>query len=235
MNSIPAEENLAILSVVADAIGHLRDSLVFVGGCATGLLVTDVRAQPIRATIDVDLIAQVTGRSEYAALEREFEALGFTHDLSKDAPICRWKKADVIVDLMPTDEAILGFHNRWYPFAVESAQKLVLQDGLTIKLISAPAFIATKLEAFKGRGNKDYLLSHDLEDIVTVIDGRETLHAEISKTDTVLKNYVALEFSELLRNPYFTEALQGHLPADRASQQRLPRLRQRLRALAELE
>ena len=229
----PAEQNLAILSHVAAAIGALRETLVFVGGCATGLLVTDVRAQPIRATIDVDLVAHVVSRAEYRTIEKQFEALGFKHDLSADAPICRWRSGEIAIDLMPTDASILGFNNRWYVLAVETADDLLLPNGLTIKLITAPAFIATKLEAFKGRGNNDYLASHDMEDIVTVVDGRATLLDEVNLSDGQLREYLTAEFSALLGNSRFVEALGGHLPGDAASQQRLPRLRARLRALAQ--
>jgi predicted nucleotidyltransferase len=232
MAQMPAEQNLAILSHVAAAIGDLRETLVFVGGCATGLLVTDVRAQPIRATIDVDLVAHVVSREEYRALEARFEALGFTHDLSADAPICRWRNGAIAVDLMPTDEQILGFNNRWYPLAVETAQPLTLPNGLTIKLIAAPAFIATKLEAFKGRGAGDFLASHDMEDIVTVVDGRATLAEEIALSPPELRAYLAFEFGALLANRAFVDSLSGHLPGDPGSQARLPRLRTRLRNLA---
>ena len=223
-----------MLSQVAVAIGSMRDTLVFVGGCATGLLVTDVRAQPIRATIDVDLVAHVVSTAQYRALEKQFRALGFTHDMTSNVA-CRWRSGEITVDLMPTDESILGFNNRWYVLAVETAESLVLPNGLTINLITAPAFIATKLEAFKGRGNSDYLASHDMEDVVTVIDGRATLLDEIMRSDPTLREYLVAEFSALLGNPKFIEALSGHLPGDAGSQQRLPRLprlRARLRALA---
>jgi len=36
--------NVAILELAVRALGELTDSLVFVGGCATGLLVTKTRA-----------------------------------------------------------------------------------------------------------------------------------------------------------------------------------------------
>jgi predicted nucleotidyltransferase len=228
---LPAEQNLAILSHVAAAIGSLRETLVFVGGCATGLLVTDVRAQPIRATIDVDLVAHVVSTAEYRALEKQFRTLGFTHDITSNV-VCRWRSGEITVDLMPTNESILGFHNRWYVLAVETADSLVLPNGLTINLITAPAFIATKVEAFKGRGNNDYLASHDMEDIITVVDGRATLLDEVKRSDLALREYLVVEFSALLTNPRFVESLSGHLPGDSGSQQRLPRLRARLRALA---
>ena len=228
------EKNLAILATVAAALGDLRASLVFVGGCATGLLVTNVRAQPIRMTDDVDLVAHVVSQQEYHALERQFEALGFAHDMSADAPICRWKCRDIKVDLMPSGPHILGFHNRWYPLAVESAGTVMLPDGLPIKLISAPVFLGTKLEAFKGRGNGDYMASHDLEDVITVIDGRATLMDEVSQSPAELRAYLATEFQQLRVNRDFMDALPGQLPTDLGSQARVPGLIKKLEQLANL-
>lgn len=83
------------------------------------------------------------------------------------------------LDLMPSQPGVLSFHNRWYPLAVSTASHMTLPSGRSIKLIAAAVFIATKLEAFKGRGNSDFLASHDLEDIVTVVDGRPELLDEL--------------------------------------------------------
>lgn len=230
----PDEANLAIATVVAAALGDLRESLVFVGGCATGLLVTSVRAQPIRMTDDVDLVAHVTSRQDYHQLEKRFTALGFVHDVSAEAPICRWKCRDVTVDLMPTLPDILGFHNRWYPMAVETAETVMLPEGLTIRLITAPLFLATKIEAFKGRGQGDFLASHDLEDIVTVVDGRGALLEEIQTCPGELQRYLGAEFTALMASARFLTALPGHLPGDQGSQQRLGSLITKLRKLASL-
>ncbi len=51
--------NLEILMLALDRLGELADEMVFVGGCATGLLITDAAAPPIRVTRDVDAIVQV--------------------------------------------------------------------------------------------------------------------------------------------------------------------------------
>ena len=108
------DPNLAILVPVAQALGDLCDSLVFVGGCATGLLLTAERAQAIRATQDVDVVVPVISLTEYHAMERAVESRGFRHDLSPEAPICRWVWNSFVLDLMPSAPGILGFHNRWY-------------------------------------------------------------------------------------------------------------------------
>jgi hypothetical protein len=87
---------------------------------------------PARVTYDVDLIAEVTARHAYYALEGRFAERGFSRDISEDAPICRWRVRDIEVDLMPTDEKILGFSNRWYPSAAASATSIALPSGRRI-------------------------------------------------------------------------------------------------------
>lgn len=230
--SAPNDPNRAMLLRVARALGELRESLVFVGGCATGLLVTAVRAQMLRPTDDVDMVVQALTAQEYHQAERQLQARGFVHDVSADAPICRWKFQDVVVDLMPSGDGLLGFHNRWYPLAVETAQIVRLDDEVAIRLIAAPVFLATKFEAFKGRGKGDFLMSHDLEDIITVVDGRSELSAELPAHSPELRAFLAENFRALLSAPDFVDALSGHLPGDMASQQRLPGMLARLRQLA---
>lgn len=235
----PTHPNVAMLEVVAKALGPLCDEVVFVGGCAAGLLLTQTRADSIRVTEDVDLVASAVTTAEFHATEAQMRHQGFSNDLRPDAPICRWVYADVTVDLMPCVPAAIGFANRWYPLAVASASKVTLPSGHAIRLIAAPVFIATKLEAFKDRGRTsagalDMLGSHDLEDIVSVIDRRPELLAECQSSPDDLKVYLASEFQHLLDAPGFIEALPGHLPADAASQMRLSRLLTSIRTLAHL-
>lgn len=230
--SVPTDPNRAMLLRVAQALGGLRGSLVFVGGCATGLLVTAVRAQMLRPTEDVDMVAHALTAQEYHEAERQLQARGFVHDMSAEAPICRWRYQGIVVDLMPSGDGVLGFHNRWYPLAVQSAQTVMLDDEVSIRLIAAPVFVATKLEAFLGRGKGDFLMSHDLEDIITVVDGRATLVQEARQSPAELRGYLAANFRTLLASPDFLEALAGHLPGDAASQARLPALINGFREMA---
>lgn len=228
------DPNLEILVLIAHALGDLCESLVFVGGCATGLLVTAQRAQIIRATQDVDVVVRALSIADYHAMEREIASRGFKHDLSPEAPICRWVFNDVMLDLMPSAPGILSFHNRWYPLVVQSATPVRLPDGRKIPVISAPLFVATKFEAFHNRGKGDYLASHDLEDLITVIDGREELFEEIQISEQELRRYITIELSKLLDKRDFQLALPGQLPGDAASQARLPQLLRRMRMIAEL-
>ncbi len=228
------DPNLAILVPIAQALGDLCESLVFVGGCATGLLLTAQRAQAIRPTQDVDVVVRVVSAVDYHAMERAIEAREFKHDLSPEAPICRWVWKGVMLDLMPSEPGILGFHNRWYPLAVTTATRVRLPGGMEIPVITAPLFVATKFEAFHGRGKSDYLASHDLEDLITVIDGRQELIPEIQGSNDELRHYIAAEMTKLLEKSDFQLALPGHFPGDAASQARVPELLRRMRLIAQL-
>lgn len=92
------DPNIAQVELVANLLGALREELVFVGGCAVGLLITDKAAAPVRVTYDVDLVVHVTTRSAFGRIEQQFESLGFRHDVSEGAPICRWTYGKVKVD-----------------------------------------------------------------------------------------------------------------------------------------
>lgn len=134
---------------------------------------------------------------------------------------------------MPTLEEVLGFSNPWYPLAITSAQTMVLPSGAAIQVITAPVFLATKLEAFAGRGGGDYLFSHDLGDVIAVIDGRDELASEIQGAAPELRAYLAEQFRRLLATRAFRDSLPGHLPGDAASQARLPDLEAKLNQLAQ--
>jgi predicted nucleotidyltransferase len=232
----PNDPNVVLLEHVAQRLdAALRDELVFVGGAVAGLLITDPAHPAIRPTRDVDLIVRVVTRRDYYGVEQRLSALGFTRDLSAEAPICRWRiDGTVIVDVMPTLDEILGFANRWYPLALDTALSIHLPSGTPIRLIAPPAFLATKLEAFAGRGAGDYLFSHDLGDAISLIDGRVSLVDECRAADVDLRAYLADCWRALLDTPAFIEALPGHLPGDAASQERLPDLIGVLEMLASL-
>jgi hypothetical protein len=69
-------------------------------------------------------------------------------------------------------------------------------------------FLATKLEAFHSRGQDD-LFSHDLEDVLVVVDGRTELRQEILNAPAEIRAYLQAEFSSLLSNQRFLELLPG--------------------------
>jgi predicted nucleotidyltransferase len=230
----PHDPNLAKVELIAQVLGALREELVFVGGCAAGLLLTDAVTPALRVTYDVDLVVEVAALRHYHEMEAEFSKLGFVRDIAADAPICRWRYRDLEVDLMPTDPGILGFANRWYPLVATSARETVLPSGIAIRLITAPLFLATKFEAFADRGNDDILGSHDLEDIINVIDGRTELVDEIAGSAEELRAYLAARCTALLAMPDFMNFLPGMVAQDESFVDRATAVATRLRAVASL-
>jgi hypothetical protein len=133
---------------------------------------------------------------------------------------------------MPLDEKVLGFSNRWYKTAMLAADRVMLEPSLQIRIVSAPCFLATKLEAYKRRGGGEYLGSHDLEDLISVVDGRPSLADELQAASEDLRAYVAAEIGALLEDPRFVDALPGHLLPDAASQARIGLVLRRLRDIS---
>lgn len=230
----PLDPNVRSVEAVAQALDDLCDEVVLVGGCAAGLLYTSASAPPARVTFDVDVVAEVAVLADYYALERQFEKRGFKRDVSQDAPICRWRLRDLCVDLMPSDEKILGFSNRWYPHAIASALRVALPSGRPIRLISPAVFLATKLEAFATRGRGDLLSSHDFEDIINVLDGRSGIEEEVAASAADLVQYLAARFAEIVRHADFTNTLPGLVSYDEIHEDRVRRVHARIEAIAAL-
>ena len=229
---IVGDPNLTSVELVAAALGELCEEVVLVGGCAASLLIDAPLAPPPRVTTDVDLIAAVTALRDYYALERRLAQRGLIRDLAPDAPICRWRAGAVAVDLMPTDETILGFSNRWYAEAASSAIRIRLPSGRVVNLISAPAFLGTKFEAFRSRGREDMLVSHDFEDIINVLEGRSLVVEEIRDASPQLKSYLSAAFEQIMARPSFGDTLPGLLAYDELHEQRVTLVLERIRAIA---
>ena len=227
--------NITMLDLMAQRLGpELCENMVFVGGAAAGLLITDLALPAIRRTDDIDVVTPTQALEDFHKLENQLRELGFTPDMRPEAPLCRWQIDNMTVDVMPSKEEVLGFANRWYVLSVATAQIHELPSGTRVKVIRAPEFIATKLEAFFGRGQGDFLFSHDIGDIISVIDGRESLLLECQASHRPLREYLRLQFQSLLKNMVFLDSLPGHLPPDLASQERLPDLLQTIQHIAEL-
>ncbi|UIN20800.1 nucleotidyl transferase AbiEii/AbiGii toxin family protein [Herbaspirillum frisingense] len=200
-----------MIEQVATALGpDMLQQMAFVGGCTTALLLTDEYAiEQVRHTDDVDLIVHLIGRAEWPAFREKILARGFREAIN-DNPICSFMLGALRVDFMPDEGGILGFTNRWYSEALESAISYQLNQEITIRLVSPPYFIATKLEAFAGRGTEGALWSRDIEDIITLIDGRESLQDELSHASPQLRAYISEKLAQLLQDRDFEFAVSGN-------------------------
>ena len=199
-----------MIEQVALALGEeLLDSVAFVGGCTTGLLLTDdYTREQVRYTDDVDLIVHVVSHVEWAKLQESLREKGFSEDSSDSTVICRMVLGEIKVDFMP-DSDVLGFSNPWYPKALETAEYYSLSDKTKIRLVSPAYFVATKLQAYQGRGNGDPMSSHDIEDILNLFSGRTSLVEELAQADMELRKYVSGQISQLLENRDFEYAVQS--------------------------
>ncbi|MFB9981023.1 hypothetical protein ACFSQQ_39740 [Mesorhizobium kowhaii] len=222
---------LAMLRAVAEALGDdLRKRLVFVGGCTTALFITDaVTLEDVRATDDVDLIVDLAGFSEWAQLLEQLRKRGFSES-PNDSVICRMHLGEIKVDFMPDDPKILGFSNRWYESGIEAAVDCPLDDNLIIRLLTPALFVATKLEAYLGRGENDLLSSRDAEDILLIVDGRDVLVTELGAAKDEVRTYIGDQFKALLEAPDFDDFLVGNI---RGPQGRVEIVRERFVAISQ--
>jgi hypothetical protein len=224
--------SLELLEHAAQTLEPVLSEVVFLGGASIVLWITDLAAPAPRPTKDVDVVVEVTSRTAFHAFEERVRSLGFNED-QEDGIICRWRHrdSDLILDAMPADASILGFENRWQGASIPHSVERVLPSGARIRAAPPPYLLATKIEAFKGRGRDDFLRSRDFGDVIALIDGREELPGEVQASDPDVRAYLASELKRLGAHARFREGVSGALRADFASQARaeavvLPRIEQ---------
>jgi hypothetical protein len=214
--------SIELLELGAEALDELLPEVVFLGGATIELWITDPGAPPVRPTKDVDVVVEVVTRAEFYDFEAKLRATGFAED-QEDGVICRWRHAEtgLILDAMPARSEILGFANRWQPAALPHAIDRQLPSGRRIRAASPPYLLATKLEAFKSRGQRDFLGSRDFGDIIALIDGRAELVDEVLTAKPDVRQFIAEEVRALLGAPRIGDGLAGAVPSDAASQARV--------------
>ena len=201
------QTNRVRLKAVYHCLGELKDKVVFVGG-STVSLYADLPTLNIRPTDDIDVIIELINYGNRNELEAKLRELGFQNDIESGI-ICRYRVQGIIVDVMPTTPDSIGFSNRWYPAGFETAIDHQLDD-VTIKILNAPVFLSTKLEAFNDRGG-DGRTSHDFEDIVYVLENREQVWKEIENSMEEIKDYLKEEFKRLRGNLSLYEWIDCHV------------------------
>jgi hypothetical protein len=212
------DPNLPLLEDAVHKLSPFLDEIVFVGGVTLGLLITDKAAAPIRGTTDVDVIAEIVTYADYIAFSERLREAHFTEDSGENPLTCRWHNGALTLDVLALSEEVLGFTNIWYEPALRHASTATLPGGQSIRVITAPLFLGTKMEAFRGRGRMDFQASHDLEDFVAVIEGRDTLLQEIAESQQEIRLYLAEAVASLLAEPRFLDVLPGFvLDSERVS------------------
>jgi hypothetical protein len=203
-----------MLERVALALGDELPGVVFVGGIACSLF-DELHEDDIRPTVDVDCIVPAATLPEYYRFRKKLCDLGF-HEVPETVT-CRLRLAgrtegeeELQVDLLPKDPSLLGFRGGWYPEAHACPQRRALPGGMTVSVIAPLYFVATKLEAFRDRGNGDFEASHDLEDAISLLASSTTLREQITKGQSPVCAFILGELVEMRER--LLEVIEFHLP-----------------------
>ncbi|MES2267917.1 MAG: hypothetical protein V4520_14240 [Bacteroidota bacterium] len=203
-------ENIIRIKAVNQVLKDLNQEYVFVGGATVSLYASASHAATaIRPTDDVDILVELASYAGYAELDQRLLDIGFRNDMTSGV-ICRYKIQGITVDVMPTNPEVMGFSNKWYPEGFQTAINYPLEKDTDIKIFSLPYFVATKWEAFKGRGT-DYRTSTDFEDLLYVFENADDFEDQMKAAPQHLINYLKSEFEPLLDRDDFEEGLYAHL------------------------
>ncbi|OJW77425.1 MAG: hypothetical protein BGO69_18795 [Bacteroidetes bacterium 46-16] len=202
--------NIVRIKGVYHALRELGKQVVFVGGATVSLYADKPEHADVRPTNDVDVLVEIATYGEFAKVQEKLNELGFEVDAESNV-ICRYKHQGLIVDVMPTEEDVLGFKNKWYPEGFVNKEIIALDEHVSVNIFTAPYFIASKLEAFGDRGGNDGRTSSDFEDIIFVLDNRDSIWEEIERSNDKVKEYLKDEFKKLIENQYAEEWISAHL------------------------
>lgn len=204
------QNTIEMIKIIAKALGELNENAVFVGGATVPFYLPNIYASQIRPTEDIDVVMEIIGRNENTINEKKLRDKGFRHDTSTGAPICRWTYGEIKVDVMSSDSSALGFTNIWYKEGIERSIEVV-NTPVTVKIFNLPCFIASKIEAFKERGQSDYRASSDMEDIISVLDASpiQMLEGFSDRCSRELIDYLRQEFAKLVHTSDFIDTLPG--------------------------
>jgi len=203
-------ENLIRLQAICVALKGLKQDYVFVGGATVSLYATDKElSAEVRPTDDVDVVVELATYKGYSELDERLRELGFKNDITSGV-ICRYTIQGIIVDVMPTKPEAIGFSNRWYPEGFAGAKEIILNDT-KVKIFTLPYFVASKWQAFKGRGKNDYRTSKDFEDLVYVMENVDDFEEQMKAGPEHLRSWLREEISIVIESDDFEEGLYAHL------------------------
>ena len=200
--------NIAVVAEIAEALKDIKQEMVFVGGAIISLYTDDHAADEIRPTQDVDMTINILNLGHWEEVQKKLSELGFQPDPFGHA-ICSYKYNDIPVDIMATEDGPLGPSNRWYKVGFKNLWNVKVKDQ-EIKILSAPCYLATKFEAFKNRGN-DYRTSHDIEDIIYVLDNRIDIVSEITEGEPSILLFIREQLQIIINKGILKEVLVSHI------------------------
>ncbi len=201
--------NLGAVEKVANALCHLRENVVFVGGAVVSLYANDPAADDVRPTKDVDIVLEIFSLTNLENLRENLGSKNFIQT-AEDNVICRFRYEDVQVDVMSTHAVGWAPANPWFASGFERSEK-VLIGNKEIQILPFPYFLATKFSAFESRGDHDPRTSPDLEDITYLLDNRTDWVKNLQKSPSDVLGFLKNEFTKILNRKILQEAILGNL------------------------
>jgi predicted nucleotidyltransferase len=223
--------NMGVVKKVATALGELNNEVAYVGGATVSIYADDPTAEDVRPTKDVDIMLRIATFAELAALQDKLASKNIYPDPEADIN-CRFKYDDVLIDVMSTKEVGWAPSDPWFEPGFKSLMKFKLDDAVTIRVFTAPYFLATKFSAFHDRG-KDPRTSTDFEDIVYVLDSRLNIVDEIRSAPNDVRVYLKNQL-EVFLHPDMVESISCHLSPFQADE-RLLLLREKIKLILDIK
>jgi hypothetical protein len=223
--------NTYMVEKIARALGPLRDTVVFVGGATVSFYVADNYAYDVRPTKDVDLVLEILSYGELEVIRENLTQLGFYQTIQDDVP-CRFVFEEIRVYVMSTKSVGWAPANPWFELGYQHAISHEI-DGMAIKILTLPFFLATKLTAFQSRST-DPRTSHDLEDLTFLLDIHPAWEIEMQASPPSLRTFLKEQFQRMMRDDRVLEAIEGNMPPHKQAAQ-LALLLKRMRGFIEQE
>lgn len=98
--------------------------------------------------------------------------------------------------------------------SIYSCTKTILDESVTVNIFHPVYFIAAKLEAYKSRGGNDGRTSTDFEDIVFILNKRNSIWQELKDAKADIKIYLRKSFTQWLKEKYIDEWMSCHVDFD---------------------
>jgi len=136
--------NIGALRAVATKLDPTGLNYAFTGGSIVNLLIDNPEFSPARPTDDVDVIIELLSTARYSEIETTLHHYGFEHDMSEDAPICRWRLDALIVDIMPTQGESIGLNTTWFTEVLADAIETEYAHT-TLKVVSPVGFLSDQI------------------------------------------------------------------------------------------
>ena len=191
------------VETIATALEELNEKVVFVGAAISCFLIDPVNHDDLRETVDIDAAAMISDYSNFTEFEGLLTQKGFKRSTKEKDPTCRWYYQGLQFDLVPLVPCGTHISNKWYKKSLNSVSVRTVGE-IEIKHLDSIFYIASKLEAFFGRGNPEELVSshpddnHDLEDIILLLDGRRSIVDELGESEGEVREYIKSQFAVII-------------------------------------